>query len=319
MKGYGFASLPDIEATADTQYFTGSTTKAFTAAAAAVLVHDESYPNVKWTSPIKHFLPTDFALENLYATTHTTIEDALSHRSGLPRHDLMYGQLNETPSSVVQRMRHLPLTAEPRTVFQYCNLMFGVMTELVENITGHKLETVLRDNFWGPLGMSSTTFTLPSAAGRESRVARGYYWAPSTSEKLMTSEGKYVAEPYIDISPISGAGSTISTVNDYALWVRAWLDAANVDDSGNKSNAITNRIFHDLLSPRSIISDLANDQGSDKLGFVTPPHYALGWVTFKIGGETIVFHDGGLTGFGTEVFILPGQSYGIVTMVSAIE
>jgi CubicO group peptidase (beta-lactamase class C family) len=192
------------------------------------------------------------------------------------------------------------------------------LTKLVETITGRKLETVLHDNFWEPLGMSSTTFTLPSGAGEESRLARGYYWDPPASEQLVTSKGKYVPEPYIDISPISGAGSTISTVNDYALWVRAWLDAADVDGAGKRSSPITYRILHDLLSPRSIISDLANDQGPDKFAFVTPPHYALGWVTFKIGSETIVWHNGGLTGFGTEVFMLPGQSYGIITMVSFI-
>ena len=278
-------------------------------------MHDEKYPDLHWTSSIKDFLPRDFALEDLHATTHTTIEDALSHRSGLPRHDLMYGQLNDTQSAIVQRMRYLPMTAEPRTVFQYCNLMYGVMTALVETVTGCNLETVLHDNFWEPLGMSSTTFKLPAVADGKPRVARGYYWDPPPNEQLVPSKGKYIPEPYIDISPISGAGSTISTVNDYALWVMAWLEAANVAGPRNKSSPINSRIFHDLLSPRTIISDLAYP---DKLGFITPPHYALGWVTTKIGGETLVWHNGGLTGFGTEVFMLPGQGYGIITMVSAI-
>ena len=195
MKGYGLSSLPDVRATADTQYFTGSTTKAFTAAAAALLVHDDKYPDVEWTSPINEFIPADFALEDPHATTHTSIEDALSHRSGLPRHDLMYGQLNDTPSSVVQRIRYLPMTAEPRTKFQYCNIMFGVITDLIETVTGQKLEAVLRDNFWKPLGMSSTTFTIPSAVGENSRLARGYYWDPPVSKQLTNSKRQNVPQP----------------------------------------------------------------------------------------------------------------------------
>ena len=277
-------------------------------------MHDDKYPGVKWTSPLKDFIPADFALEDPHSTTHTSIEDALSHRSGLPGHDLTYGQPNDTPSSVVQRMRYLPMTTEPRTTFQYCNIMFGAITHLVETITGQKLETVLRKNFWEPLGMSSTTFTLPSTEGEKCRLARGYYWDPPSSKQLTASKGRYIPEPYLDISPISGAGSTISTVNDYSLWIRAWLDAARSGDSINASSPITRRIFHDLLSPRMIVSELDDDDEPDKLDFVTPPNYALGWATDAALGETLVGHNGGLTGFGTEVYMLPGHKYGIITM-----
>jgi CubicO group peptidase (beta-lactamase class C family) len=280
------------------------------------LVHDDSYPDVMWTSPLEDFIPADFALEDPHATAHTTIEDALSHRSGLPRHDLMYGQLNDTVSSIVKRMRYLPMTAEPRTTWQYCNIMFGAMTDVIETITGQKLEAVLRENFWKPLGMSSTTFTLPSAVDETSHLARGYYWDKPVSEQLVTSKGRYVPEPYIDISPISGAGSTISTVNDYALWIRAWLNAARVGQSRNTSSPITRRIFHDLLSPRAIVSELADDEEPDDVDFITPPNYALGWAAAKVGARTIVSHNGGLTGFGTDVYMLPGHEYGIITMAN---
>lgn len=292
--------MPDEKATADSQYFTGSTTKAFTAAAVANLVHSDDYPDVKWTSPISGLLATDFVLEEEHATAHTTIEDALSHRTGLPRHDLMYGQPNDTVSSVVQRMRYLPMTAEPRTVWQYCNLMFGVMTDLVETLTGIKLEQILSESFWKPLGMASTTFQISEAKN----IARGYYYDPKGEQ--------YVPEPYEDILPISGAGATISTVNDYALWIEALLDLADSDKPVNTSSPITRQVFHDVVTPRTIINGLENR--NDGLAFVTPPLYSLGWITVNLLGETIITHDGGLTGFGTEVFLFPGLNYGITTM-----
>lgn len=312
-KGYGYATLPDGKATADTQYFTGSTTKAFTAAAAALLVQDERYPDVQWTSPISDFIRGDFVLEDEHATTHTTIEDALSHRSGLPRHDLIYGQANDTPSLVVQRIRYLPLTAEPRTVWQYCNIMFGVMTDLLETVMGIELEQILHDRFWKPLGMLSTSFTIPSTDSAGSRLARGYYWhAQSELDNPSTRKGSYVPEPYIDIFPISGAGATISTVNDYALWAKAWLDVADASKPANKSSPITKRMFRDLVTPRSVISDYSDDV--DELDFITPPGYALGWITTKVLGETLVAHDGGLTGFGTGLYLIPAKGYAIASM-----
>ena len=299
--------MPDEKATADTQYFTGSTTKAFTAAAIAQLVHNTShFPDVSWTSPISQFIRADFVLEDGHATTHTTIEDALSHRTGMPRHDLIYGVAGDTPAAVVERLRYLPMTAEPRTMFQYCNLMYVVMTELLETVTGVKLESLLRENFWGPLGMSSTSFTLPKA-GSKSDLARGYFWDSSTKK------GRYIPEPYLDLLPISGAGATISTVNDYALWIKALLSAANTNGKANHSSPITPAMFHDLVTPRTIVSTDFYDS-EDPWAFVNPALYALGWLTIKAGGETIIAHNGGLTGFGTNVYLLPEHRFGIAMM-----
>jgi CubicO group peptidase (beta-lactamase class C family) len=278
------------------------------------LIHDpNNYTDLDWTSPIQEHLREDFVLEDEHATSHTTIEDALSHRTGLPRHDLMYGQQGDTPSSVVKRIRYLPITQPPRTVFQYCNIMFGVATDLLENLTGQKLETILRDRIWGPLGMNSTSFSLPSEKEKaSSQLARGYYWNPDAGdESASTHKDPYVPEPYLDIFPISGAGATISTVNDYSLWIKALLDAAR--NKTNSDSPITGSMLKDLFRPRTIVPLVA--LGVDDIeDFITPPLYALGWLNLKFLGELLVGHSGGLTGFGTETFMLPAKNFGFVTM-----
>jgi CubicO group peptidase (beta-lactamase class C family) len=274
------------------------------------LIHDpNNYTDLVWTSPIQKYLREDFVLEDEHATSHTTIEDALSHRSGLPRHDLMYGQPGDSPSSVVKRIRYLSMTYQPRTVFQYCNIMFGVMTDLLESLTGQTLETILRNRFWGPLGMNSTSFSLSSENDEaSSRLARGYYWnSDSDGERASTQKGHYLPEPYLDISPISGAGATISTVNDYSLWVKTLLDAAN--NKTNSKSPLTGSMLNDLFRPRTIIP-LAEDTET----FAMPPLYALGWLSMNFFGEPLVGHSGGLTGFGTGLYMLPGKSFGVVTM-----
>jgi CubicO group peptidase (beta-lactamase class C family) len=100
-----------------------STTKAYTAAVLSLLVSDNNkYPDVQWDTPISMLIRDDFILESEYATTHITIEDALSHRSGMPRHDFSYGAIYDgrrgRPRDIVRALRYLPLTAEPRTRFQ---------------------------------------------------------------------------------------------------------------------------------------------------------------------------------------------------------
>jgi CubicO group peptidase (beta-lactamase class C family) len=116
---------------------------------------------VQWKTPVSDLIREDFVLTDPWATTHITIEDILSHRTGLPRHDLSYGGSQDTLKTLVQSLRHLPLTAEPRTKFQYCNIMFMVASYLVETLEGKWLGDVLKERIWGPLGMSSTvSFSL---------------------------------------------------------------------------------------------------------------------------------------------------------------
>ena len=79
--------------TSSTLYGSASTSKSFTAAAAALLVQDDkNFPHVQWDTPVSRLLPEDFVMEDDMYTQIVTIEDILSHTSGLPGHDdLMMG------------------------------------------------------------------------------------------------------------------------------------------------------------------------------------------------------------------------------------
>lgn len=194
------------------------------------------------------------------------------------------------------------MTAEPRVEWQYCNVMYGVVTDLIQTITGRKLESVLKEWLWEPLGMCSTTFTVPSPENK-SKLARGYYWNPA--------DGEYVPERHVDLLCTAGDGATISTVNDYALWMNALINAAGDEQSWNTSAPISPILFRDLVAPRAIIPVIGQPGSSET---ISQPLYALGWGTATIAGQRILQHSGGVPGFGTELFVLPGLKYGVVTM-----
>ena len=127
----------------------------------SLLVDDNGkYPEVQWRTPVSHLIRDDFVLEDEYATTHITIEDILSHRTGLPRHDFSYGGHSDGHKArvvdVVRSLRYLPLTAEPRTRFQYCNLMFVLASHIIESLTGRWLGDLVHEWIWKPLDMKST-------------------------------------------------------------------------------------------------------------------------------------------------------------------
>lgn len=58
------AQFPDMPVTPETMFYGASTTKAFVAAALSLLVDDDGYSQVKWTTPISQLIPDDFVLED---------------------------------------------------------------------------------------------------------------------------------------------------------------------------------------------------------------------------------------------------------------
>jgi CubicO group peptidase (beta-lactamase class C family) len=294
-QGYGTASLPnDKPMSPSTLFFAGSTTKAFTAAVMSLLVEDnEKYPQIQWDTPLQQLIPDDFALENDYATSHITIEDALSHRTGLPRHDQAYGSTSSgdkaTVKDMIRTMRFFPLTAEPRTKYQYCNLMFLVAGHIIETITGSKLGDLMKNNIWKPLGMGSTFSSLEDAKHAEEDLAKGYYY----------SDGEYHGVEWMELDQAAGAGFVVSNVLDYAKWARAIM---------NKETPMSKLGLEELLRPRTIMPF--------EEPYTGPRAYSLGWRTGVYHGHQFYEHTGGMNAFGAEFILFPDTHFSVVAFAN---
>jgi len=76
----------------------------------------------------------------------------LSHRSGLPRHDLMwYGNFGFDRAGAVARLRHLEPNKDFRTTWQYNNLMYLTSGYLTEVVSGMSWEDAVRTRLLKPL------------------------------------------------------------------------------------------------------------------------------------------------------------------------
>jgi CubicO group peptidase (beta-lactamase class C family) len=120
-KGYGVREVGK-PATVDerTMFAIGSSSKAFTAAAVAMLVDSGK---VNLDAPATAYLP-GFQLYDNYATREITVRDLLSHRSGLARGELIwYGSENDR-DEILRRVRFLPPTWSFRSQFGYQNIMY---------------------------------------------------------------------------------------------------------------------------------------------------------------------------------------------------
>ncbi|KAL2013132.1 hypothetical protein VTN00DRAFT_657 [Thermoascus crustaceus] len=315
-KGYGLSDISElIPVTEHTHFVAGSTTKAFLSAAVSLLVDDNtSYPHIQWDTPIHRIIPDDFILSDPWYTTHVTIEDALSHRSGLPRHDLswMFGNPNTTTlRDVVRKMRHLPLTEPIRTKFQYCNLMYATMAHLVEVVTGGKwLGDFLKERIWDPLGMKETYLSIEDGRAAGVDISRGYrykykYKKANHDDQTGTGpgggdgeDGEYEDVGYDHWDYGRGAGMTLSSATDYAKWIRAMIE--------RRPNApLSPEGFTAVTSARSIA-----------IPAIVPPEtapvtYGLGWKIHAYRGELFIEHQGAQPGFATLVAFLPNREFGV--------
>ena len=133
-KGYGFKDLEKkVPMTPDTLLAIGSASKAFTVFALGTLV-DEG--KLDWDKPLRNYIPW-FRLYDSYASERLTPRNSVTHRSGLPRHDLMwYNNTTISREDLVRRLAYLKPTADLRAVWQYNNLMFLTAGYLVEVLTG---------------------------------------------------------------------------------------------------------------------------------------------------------------------------------------
>lgn len=221
----------------------------------------------------------------------------MSHRTGMGSHDMaMARKVNDTENpikTIVRNLRNLPVSKEPRVASHYCNPMFGVLTHVVETLTGGRLGNLLRKVLWEPLGMDSTYLYLDDAKKSGHDLSRGYWW----SEK----NESFVAMPLFPTDEVSGAGAAISTVLDYAKWIKALL---------RKDGVLSEAVHDDIRKPRFIFNQYPAPGVDVTL-------YSLGWFRTVFHGELAYWHSGSTVTHGTLVYWLPERDYGVAMMTNA--
>ncbi|CAK7200115.1 hypothetical protein SEUCBS139899_002805 [Sporothrix eucalyptigena] len=292
-EGYGIAAMPDVPVRPSTLFHTGSTTKSFTAAAASLLVDDnDKHPNVQWTTPMSHLIRDDFVLPDDYATANITLEDALSNRSGLAGHGMTLGK----PRSIrdyVRTLRHFTMSKPLRTTWQYCNGMFVAVEHMIEVVTGTTMAEFLKNRIWGPLGMTSTFWSLEDAQAyaaspdNDATVAVPCGWDEKKSQ--------FAEVPYFR-GVLGGAGAVISSVVDYAAYIRCIMRQTEPISKAGHAALRQSRAFFPQIMPQ----------------LTKQMTYSLGWMLTTYHKEEVMLHPGGLEGMTATMILFPERDWGVL-------
>jgi CubicO group peptidase (beta-lactamase class C family) len=286
----GFADRSsNRRATTSSLFNIASCTKAFTAAAVAILV-DEG--KIRYTDKVRDYIP-EFRLNDDYISKEMTVEDLLCHRSGLGTFfgDLLWYGTTYTNDEIIKRMQFLPVTRRFGIEYGYQNNMFMIAGEIIERVTGKTWEAFLSERVLSPLSMVQTR--------------------PSPD---MLIPGQEIAYGHIDNEPLATymfnatrpAASMYSSTTELANWTIMLLNQGTFRGRKILSPGAVNK----LMTP-NITLGVSSTQRQRATNFNS---YGLGWFIYDHKGTRIVHHDGGMPGYISKVLLVPDKKYSIIIL-----
>lgn len=297
---------------ANTIFPTGSTGKAFTATALAILV-DQG--RIKWHDKVIDHMPY-FRMYDPWVTREMTVRDLLVHRSGL---GLGAGDLLFVPNSdrsrrdVTMALRHIEPATSFRSAYAYDNILYIVAGQLIEDVSGLSWEQFLKRHIYQPLAMNNSTVSdaellaSPNRAEPHARID-GPVRGLGTQVKLGADS---------NISPVAApAGGLAISANDMSHWLQAQLGQGKIPGTDRA-----------LISPANLKETwtpvvLTPAEGFPEEFDAVAPNmqaYALGWTVQDYRGEKLIWHRGAVFGSLAAVALLPERNIGIYVAVNSEE
>ena len=296
-KGYGYRDYAQkLPFTPATGFPIASNTKLFTAVAAGLLV-DRGL--LSFDRPIRDFVPSlSFYDKSLDETV--TLRDMLGHRTGVPRHDMIWYEARLSPKQLFERIRFMKPEAPLRTKFIYNNMMYEAVGHIIELLTGKPWDIFVHDEILTPLGMTRTAFSITGM------LAQPEFAVPFL-EKRDSSE--LWQPPYMDADESSPAGSMVASLDDMSRWLVMLMNGGRLDGK----QIIPERILKATLAPGLPIPDAMGEA----MGFSPELNviYGMGRQTASYRGHLLTSHGGDLRAFHSQISYLPREKIGVSVFV----
>jgi D-alanyl-D-alanine carboxypeptidase len=285
--GFGFADVAaKTPMTPQTKFRMASHSKLFTATAVMQL---REQGKLGLDDPVSKYLPWFTVKPADGDDPPITIEELLTHSSGLPREAGAHWTTFEFPTTDELRelmpARVVPYAPEVR--WKYSNLAYSVAGMIVEAVSGQKWADYVHREIFQPLGM-----TASSVDQNVSGLAAGY-------GRRMPDNSR-ATHPFIDARGMAAATGVTSTVEDMAKFASAQFR------KGRRGGA-------QILSTGSLremhrVRVLENNwtQGN-----------AIGFAVRKAGDKIYVSHGGSYPGYQTNTMLWPDGKVAVIVLTNA--
>lgn len=294
-KGYGYKDYENkVPVTENTLFAIGSCTKAFTSSLLSFPMKDGKLDLDK---PVNSYLPELRFIKDEMTNTITT-RDMMSHRTGLPRHDLAWYSSKTKRDSLLYIIRYFEPSAPLRQLWQYNNFMFLAQGSLAEKLSGKTWEELIKEKLFIPLGMTASNTSM-----------NDHQKAPDFSYGYREDEGKIVKMKFMNIDGMGPAGSINSNAKDMANWVMMWINGGKF----NGKEILPASYCNEAISSQMVINGrLPSKEQPD----VYLNNYGFAWFLSSYRGHYRVEHGGNIDGFSSNTSFLPSDSIGVFVSVN---
>ena len=301
VRAYGMADKEaGIKADTDTLFYTGSSTKSFTALAAALL---DQEGKIKLSDPVTKYTPGIRFKNEL--PEKITIQDLLTHTSGLRNGPL----INRLAFTGQIDQRELDRVFAEGTTFNDANFGKYNYTNLGYNIYGlalhyhlnKKWQDVLQERVFAPAGLKHTTAYVSKARAKKFKIVAPYVISTDGPDagKMVRSGLEKTDEN------MQSAGGIFMSISDLGRWLNLNMNGGKLDGK--------------QVVPADVIRKVHT--GYTKSTRNDPPfsgdgEYGLGWQIGKYRNEKVVYHHGGYPGYRSHVSFMPERKLAVGVMVN---
>ncbi len=265
-----------------TGYYIGSTTKAYTGLACAIMA---SRGQIDLDAPITKYLP-EVTLANA-----PTLRAFLTHTSGVANNAIVFRTAFTGVHTQAQLIELLSSSHTIQPGFHYDNLGYVVASLVIERVTAKRWQNVLDELIFKPLGMNHTSAYMSVAQK----------WPMATPYHITRTGQIEVLEYRKNDQMMHAAGGIVTTPADLAKWLNA-----NIFKEGGGL-------------PRAAFDEAQKMQVPAVLerGDLKSRGYGFGWYQGDYKGENAIFHQGGFEGWQSTFSFLPDKKIGVGIMVNA--
>jgi CubicO group peptidase (beta-lactamase class C family) len=296
-KGYGVKDMKTRQpVTPNTLFAIGSCSKAFTSALIGQLA---SAGKLSYDEPVRTYLP-DLQFYNNDMNNSITLRDMMSHKTGLPRHDLSwYFNQSSNRDSLLMRIKYMEPTYKPREKYQYNNFMFFAQGMVVEKLTGKSWESNLQEKLLKPLGMTRSNSPY-SAVKNDADLASPHAYKNDSTLELV---------PHYNIQGMGPAGGIYSSVTEMSNWLKAWIHGGKYGITEVMPGAYVREAMSAQMHTGAGIPDSMHPD-------ISGANYGFGWNMVSYRGHYRVEHGGAIDGFLASTAFFPMDSIGIVVLTN---
>jgi len=279
-KGYGLANVElNVAVTEKTVIRLGSVSKQFFATAILKLMEEGK---LSIEDHVHKFFP-----DAPETWRPIQLKHLMSHTSGLKREGPAYNNsVIQSDLVVIRSAYSLPLDFKTGQKYQYCNLAYFMLAEIITQVSGMPWQDYIREKLFLPAGMKKSCMTdfYPIIPNR----ASGYMHNKGV---LVNADAMYAVRP---------SGGFLSTSSDMILW----------DKVLREKNIILKKENWELLWQPFIKT---SDNPASK------EYYGFGWTIDELNGRKVIEHGGSNIGFRSYYARFVNDGLSIIIMTNTDE